>query len=182
MLLRRTATGPSPIGLIEAKEHLRVDSTDEDSVIAMMLESAVAMVGDMAGRALTSETCVLACQSIVGDLVLPKSPVTDVTGISYYNASDVLQTASLSEYYVFSSDDRATVRPKSGVWPSYSTRADAVQVTFTCGYATIPAGLRAAVLLALGDLYAGRGDTEGGKATATIEALVSQHRLDWFAA
>lgn len=182
MLLRRTAAGTTPVSLIEAKAHLRWTNEDEDSTVEGMLLAAVAMVGEMAGRALTSETWVLACDTLSGDLVLPKSPVTGVTSVKYYDAADTIQTATLGDYYVFTSDDYTTVRPKSGAWPIYSTRADALQVTFTAGYTTIPKELRQAVLLAVGDMYMNRGDVGGAGASAAIEALVSLHRLGWIAA
>lgn len=182
MLLRRTAIGASPISLVDAKAHLRWPGEDDDAALERMLFAAVAMVGEMAGRAMTSETWVLSCDAISGDLVLPKSPVTAVTSVKYYDATDTLQTATLSDYYVFTSDDYTTVRPKSRAWPIYSTRADALQVTFTAGYATLPHELRQAVFLALGDMYMNRGDDSAGKSAAAIDALVSLHRLGWVAA
>lgn len=182
MLLRRTAAGTLPIAILDAKEHLRIDGEPDDMVVSGLLSAAVAAVGEMAGRVMSAETWVAAYGDMAGDLTLPKSPVTDVTGISYYTAGDVLTAASLADFYVFADDDKTIIRPKSGAWPIYSTRPDALQVTFTAGYGTLPHELRAAALLKLADLYANRGDGEGGKADMAIEALVNMHRLGWVAA
>jgi uncharacterized phiE125 gp8 family phage protein len=188
MILRKTvAATASPISLLEASDHLRISDEADDALVTATLAAAVAAVGEMAGRVLAAETWAASYPSLSGDLILPKSPVTAVTAIQYYDTSDVLQTATLSDFYVFTSDDFTTVRPKANAaWPQAMTRADAITVTFTAGYATCPYELKAAAMLMLGHLYENREASVVGASVATlpygVDPLVSLHRLGWAAA
>ena len=183
MLLTRTvAPTYSPVSLLDAKEHLRIDADADDRVIERMLSAAVGAIGEMTGRSLAAETWQLGLDGITGDLTLPKSPVTAVSGIAYYDNNNTSQTYSLSNVNVSLSDDRAVISLKSGcAWPVTTRRPDAVNITFTTGYTTLPDELVSAVMLKLGDLYFNRGDAKAGDADYQIECLVSLYRLGWAA-
>ena len=187
MLLTRIA-GPTvfPDLLAAAKEHLREDSTDQDLLISGLIAAAVEMIGAMAGRVLFAETWTLAISGVTGDLVLPKSPVTAVTAISYYDAAGVSQAATVADFYLFKDADVATLRPKPGkAWPVAQDREDAISVSFTAGYAALPGALKAAMLLLIGHLYENRETVVVGMAPAevplAVHELVAVHRLGWVA-
>lgn len=186
MLLRRTsAAGTSPITLAEAKAHLRVDDTTEDTLISALIAASTALVGEMAGRVMAAETWAASYSSIEGDLVLPKSPVTGVSSVTYYDSADTLQTKSNADFYLFQSDDFTSLRPKPNkAWPVTAVREDAITITFTAGYATLPTELRMAVLLCIGHLHEHRSAVDEAMAELPmgVDALVSTQRLGWMAA
>lgn len=187
MFLRRTSgPGTLPIALADAKEHLRVTGSDEDPVITRLIRIACEMVGEMSGRVLASETWEAAYATVCGDLVLPKNPVQAVTGIAYYDPSDVQQAAILADFYVFKDDDRCVIRPKAGKsWPRTIAREDAITVTFTAGYSGVPNALVSAALLTIGHLYEHREAVVAGSAATelplAVQELIAIHRIGWAA-
>jgi len=186
MLLRRTsAAGTSPVTLTEAKAQLRVDDTSEDTLIAALIASSTALVGEMAGRVMAEETWAASWSSIAGDIVLPKSPVKELVSVTYYDSADTLQTMSNSDFYLFRSDDLTSLRPKPNKsWPVTAAREDAITITFTAGYTTLPTELRMAVLLCIGHLFEHRSavDEAMSELPMGVDALVSTQRLGWMAA
>jgi uncharacterized phiE125 gp8 family phage protein len=188
MLLRRTvAATVLPVTLGDALDQLRTDGTSDGAYIQALIASACDLIGEMTGRVLGIETWVASCASVSGDFNLPKSPVLAVSSITYFDANDVQQPAIVGDFYLFASDDRSVLRPKSGKsWPSTITREDAVSITFTAGYEVLPPALRAAILLMVGHLYENReAVVADGKPEALpmgVEQLVGTYRLGWVAA
>lgn len=184
MLLKRTSALASPIPLADARQHLRVTGADEDMLIAQLLAASIGAISERTGRSLSAETWALSLPNASGDIDLPYPPVQSITSITYFDASDQAQSATLSDFYLFSGDDRATLRPKSGkAWPSTSTREDAITITYVAGYTNIPAPLRAAVLLNLAHLFENREAVAVGLSVAefplSVESLVNLYRRGW---
>jgi uncharacterized phiE125 gp8 family phage protein len=98
----------------------------------------------------------------VNGIVLPFSPVSSITAITYYDGANSLQTFSSGSYYYNIYDEPVTILPVDG-WPeSYDDRADAVRVEFVTGYTSpdaCPDALKHAVKLLLSDMYANRTNT-----------------------
>lgn len=187
MLLKRTSAAASPVSLLDAREHLRVTGSDEDMLIFRLLEASVGAISERVGRSLGAETWAMSLAGASGDINLPYPPVQSVTSIEYFDTGDLPQTAALSDFYLFSGDDRTTLRPKPGkAWPNTATREDAVTITFVAGYNTIPAPLRTAVLLMTGHLFENREAVAVGVSVAElplgVESLVSLYRRGWVAA
>jgi uncharacterized phiE125 gp8 family phage protein len=188
MLLRRITPAASlPIALGEARDHLNEPPVEHDVLIAGFIATACDMIAEMSGRVLAQETWAASWPAISGDLVLPKSPVIGVTSITYYDLTDTLQTANLADFYVFQDQDRSIVRPKARkLWPTGIIREDAITVTFTAGYASVPPALRTAAMMLIGHLYDNREAVVTGTITATlplaVEEMVGLHRVGWIAA
>lgn len=187
MLLRRTvAAATCPVGLAEAKAHVRVTHDAEDAVILGLVAQACDLVGEMAGRVLQAETWTLADAGFSGRVRLPKSPVSALVSVQYRDDAGVLQAQSIGDFLLYQDDDWSWVEPAAGKsWPAVQTRADGTVITFTAGYTVLPAGLRGAVLLTVGHLFEHRESVAPG-AMATlplgVDALVGVHRLGWVGA
>ena len=188
MLLRRTVAAASlPVTLAEAKVQVRETENDEDALIGALLAAAVAAVCARSGRVLATETWAVSVPGVSGDLVLPKSPVQGVVSIGYFDAADAAAMAVVGDFYLFTDDDRAYLRPKTGkAWPITSTRDDALTVTFTAGYAVIPAALRVAVLMLTAHWFTNREAVAvAGQPVEMpdgVAALIGQERIGWAAA
>ena len=104
MLLSRVATGPQPVTVEMALDHLR---QPEDSLgyVQALLSASTALIGEKAGRVLTAETWDLSVASASGDIVLPKSPVQSITSISYFDAAGAVQSTTVSDFYLFKDTD-----------------------------------------------------------------------------
>lgn len=164
-LVQIAQSGAEPVSLQEAKAHLRVDGADEDAYIDALIGAARQHVENTTNRAVveTQFRLELAGWPVCGVLTLPRPPLKTLTAIQYLDDAGALQTLASDRYLVSAPSGpcapRATVRPAYGVsWPSTRAQANAVQVSFTAGYAAAacPKPLRAAVLMLVAHFYESR--------------------------
>lgn len=189
-----TAAGHEPIDLAEAKLYLRVDHDYEDVLIESLITAARVWVEIYTRRALCHETWDLRYQDFPQPwqpLIVPRAPLSSVTSITYLDVDGASQTWESSNYAV-----RTLAGPTAGRgwiettsvtdYPALSSEAAyPVTVRIVAGYshtgAQVPQGLKAAIYLLLGDLYASRQETITGtissKAQTTVERLIGPYRL-----
>lgn len=176
-----------PLTLSEVKAHLRVDHSDEDTSIQIYVEAATAYVdgySGILGRALVTQTWRQdACSWPTDRLRLPLAPVQSITSIQYYDANNVLQTLSAGNYSLLED-----ARSPYAAWlstaslPSVYDREDAIRVTFVAGYgaaSAVPAAIRAALLLMVGDLHENRESVVVGQTvneTPAVKSLLAPFR------
>lgn len=158
----RVVTPPAcePISLQEAKDHLRVDSTADDALIEALISAARQSIdGPLGtlGRCLITQTLELTLPEFPTEIVLPCPPLIAVTSVEY-------RTGGSPEYdpltsYQVSRSEPARIKPASSEsWPTaVEDTYDAVKVTYTAGYGAhpgaIPAPIRAALLIMVGEMY-----------------------------
>lgn len=159
MLTRVTAPAGYPVTLAEAKAHLRVSFSDDDTLIEAYIGAATTAVEQKVGRPLMTQTLRVAERAPEGSVKL-RAPLQAITAINYYDPQNVLQTATVSDYLLIADDDSAEIIPGPGVnFPALYPRDDAFRVTFTAGYGTaaqVPVALKQAILLLVGHLYENR--------------------------
>jgi len=153
----------------EVANYLRVDASDPaiSGEMSMLISLSTDEVQRMTGRALVATTFKLVAddwptrdtaysgifsgQEYVRTVELPRSPLISVTSVQYYDEAGVLQTLDPAQYVVSNSFEPGLVYLQHEyTWPSLARRPDAVQVTFTAGYASAaatPAALKQAMLL-----------------------------------
>jgi uncharacterized phiE125 gp8 family phage protein len=152
MALKLITAGSQAVSVDDAKAHLRVSGTDEDALITALAQAAQAHVEQVLGAPLTSETWE---QSLDGfpcaAISLLKHPVTAVASVKY-DVQGVEATLDPANYTVDLPGGRVWSRL---AWPKADAVAS-VRVRFTAGYSALPAPLKAAILLIVGDLYANR--------------------------
>ncbi|MDW3204574.1 MAG: hypothetical protein R8L07_03445 [Alphaproteobacteria bacterium] len=185
-------------------DHLRVETSGspaepEDKALIDVYREAATSVLDGAdgilGRALITQTWQMKLPSFPCKLdpihrdrriVLPLPPLQSVTSITYFDSAGDEQTLATSVYSVLTRGmEKGAIVPAYGQsWPATRARADAVTVTFVAGYGNssddIPAAIRAAALLLIGDLYEGRTETEVGitvQPTGAVQRLLMPHRI-----
>jgi uncharacterized phiE125 gp8 family phage protein len=158
-----TAPTAACITLAEAKLHLRVDGTDEDTLITALIDAATQDAEHLMQRAVMPQTWALEVPAFpAGEPIsLPRPVVSAITHIKYLAAADgVLTTLDPSAYRLIASDYIATVVPAYGAaWPSVRAEPDGLRVTFVAGWpdaAAVPAVVKAWIKLRLGALYAVR--------------------------
>lgn len=189
-----TATSHEPIDLTEAKTFLRVDHSTEDTFIESMITAARLWVETYTRRTLCHETWDLRYRNFPQPtlpLIIPRAPVSSVTSITYLDGDGASHTWDAANYAL-----RTLAGPTAGRgwievtpstdYPALSTEAEyPVTVRVVSGYGanafSVPAGIKAAVYLLLGDLYASRQETVTGtitsKAQTTVEKLLGPYRL-----
>lgn len=152
-----------PVTLEEAKAHLRVDGNDEDALIGALISTAASYLdgwGGILGRAIVTQTWGETFDGFPHGVVLRLrlAPVQSVAFVKYRDSANVEQTLATSVYEgPFSDDLGAYVALRENqVWPGTYERRDAVSIQYVCGYTTVPAQIKQAMLLMIGDWYANR--------------------------
>lgn len=180
-----TAPASSPVTLVEAKSHLRVDHTDEDTLIQSLIDAAMSHLdgySGIMGRALITQTWRQDFDAFYPKMRLRPGNLLGITSITYYDNDNVSQTLSASIYDAFTDEVGPYVeQDPDESWPSTYTRPDAVRVTWTAGYgaaaANVPAAIRAAMLLAIGHVYEKRETTIEDAFGGACHFLLAPHIL-----
>lgn len=182
-LVRVTAPASEPVTLAEAQSWLRVDSNDDSTEIETLIQVAREMVENATGRALISQTWKLSLSQWpeTRTIDLPTTPLVSVETVKYYPADGGAQaTLASSKYHVVTGTEPGRVVLKANeLWPDEDDRPDAVEVSFTSGWANaaaVPATLRHAMLFTLTHLYENRATVSAGTTTEIPFAL--KHLLE----
>jgi uncharacterized phiE125 gp8 family phage protein len=158
-------TGPvnDPVTLQEVKEHIRVDSNDEDARIVDFIDAAIQRLDGRDGAlgcCLITQTWTLKLDRFASDIAIPLPPCQSIDSITYVDPDGVTRTLASTEYQVFGlgTAEGATVRPAYGnSWPSIRHLPEAVSITFTAGFGDnatdIPEPIRTAIKMRVGHLY-----------------------------
>lgn len=171
-----TAPASEPVTLSEAKRHANVVASDDDTYITNLIVAARELVEQDTSRALINQTWEIELDDWWTDaLELPRQPLASVTSVKYYDANDVLQTVTATNYHV------DTRREPGVIWwdedytlPTLSDRPNPVLVTYVAGYgsaaSSVPARAKQAILLLVGHWYRNR-ETE---VVGTIATEIAQ--------
>jgi uncharacterized phiE125 gp8 family phage protein len=184
------APAAEPVSRAEAKLHLRVDVTTDDTLIDSLIQAAREYVENHTGRSFVRRTLRADLSYFHSQIRLPHKPIISISGIQYYNTdSPSVLTTLGAEYY---SLNRDVVSLNYGyAWPAVYPRLDAVKITYLAGYApssspevlaeNVPAAIKSAMLLTIGDLYENR---EGQiiypgamQTNPTVMRLLDQYRV-----
>lgn len=165
----------------DAKEHLRVDHSGEDDLIAAYCAAAQAHVEAMTGLRLSAQTVTIRTYEWADLAHLPIAPVSDVTSVAYVDSAGTPATVDDATYELRLEGLEPGIALLHGeAWPS-SRPGSLVTVTCEVGYADVPPPISAALRLIVGDLYANRETTgaDGARVemTPTVEALLSNYRI-----
>jgi uncharacterized phiE125 gp8 family phage protein len=180
--VRTVAPSAELISLDEAKLHLHVDHSDDDTLIGSLVAAATKHLDGYQGilqRALCTQTWKIETDTFADPLRLPVGDLLSLTSVKYYDGLNVQQTLSASVYGVYSDAIGPFVSLKANqVWPVVYDRRDAIEIIWTAGFGTtanqVPQPIRQAVLLMVGHWYAHR---EAVSETALAEVPMSAKHL-----
>lgn len=178
-----------PVTLDEAKAHLRVDGSDDDTYITMLIKVARQVCEAYSGRSfITQDREVKLDRFPCGRFIsLPYGPIQEVTDFTYIDSNgDVIPMTENTDYRV---DLRSGI-PRleyvtswpNPLWPTGSTEFNSVTIAYTAGYANddhdpVPEVIKQAMLMTIGSLYENRQDEVVGAAGHLIN-WTSQALLD----
>ena len=187
-----TAPAEEPITTAEAKAHLRVDISDDNTLIDSLITSARLYVQTDTRRALVTQTWELVLDEFPSDnfIELPLPPLASVTSIKYTDYEDTETTFSSDDYYV----DTDSVVGKvvlgyNKTWPSDILKTvGAVKIRYVTGYGDaddVPAAIKQVILFMVAHWYETREPVVVGTIAANIpitaSAILAQYRVTNYA-
>lgn len=171
------AAAADPFTLNEAKNHARIDHTDDDALVDRLINQAVGFIEGPNGYAISlrEQAYKMYMEAFPSEIDIPLHPVKSVDSITYELSGT--QTFSSTLYEVDAICGR--VRLLSGEsWPSIDTVYNPITVNFTVGYDTLPEELKGAVYMLVAHWY----DHPEAAAGSMLEipfgvsAILEQHR------
>lgn len=189
-----TTTSRTVAGVIstaDAKAHLRVDHSDEDSLIDRLVLASIEAIESKIGASMVPQTLTLVVPrfpTTCGHFALPGSPVRSITSITYVDSDGTNQVVAGSLYVTDGNAHPGRVYladRDSSPWPTdLAARDDAVRIIYEAGPATVNDvndALIAAALLMIGHLYENRQAVVTGTIATelpeAVDALIARHKI-----
>lgn len=185
-----TAPAAEPITTAEVKAQMRIEHSDDDTLIERLVDTAINFVdvtGSL-GKAMITQTWGEWFPPNPGVVSLALGPVQSVSAIKYYDTDNAIQTATLSDFYVLGPSSNTTIKPKAGKsWPTTFTRDDAIKVEYVIGYGNaasdVPDSVRHALMMLVAHLYENR-ELSADRAMAEVpfgfDAMIDRERASWY--
>jgi len=178
----QTAETAFAITSAEVKSWLRIDGSDDDTVISTLLKASHNWAKRYTGRSLTTQTLKMSIDSVydtdiplqegnyIGidqditrrSILLPQSPVASISSVKYYDDADTESTFASSKYYVDNHGIPARLVLRQGEsYPTGLRVANALEITYVAGYggaSDVPDDIKHACLIYTAWLFEHRGD------------------------
>jgi len=177
-----TPPAAEPVSLTEMKEHLRITSSDEDSLITNLIVVAREHAEAWLSRCLITQDVSLWLNAWPQIHVsLPVGPALTLSSISTFDADDAETAEDISAFYLQPGLAPRLFR-KGTAWPSAGRVADGVKITYSVGFgpsaADVPPAIRHGILLMGAYMMRNRGDAhDKAMALSGAERLWRPYRV-----
>jgi uncharacterized phiE125 gp8 family phage protein len=176
-------SGPAvePITLSEAKAHLRVDTSGEDSLIQSLIMASRLHIEAALDLALITQTW--RHQRDIWPpsrvLILPQRPIQRITAVTLHDDEETSRTLDVDSFVLdgYANPARLVWRGHGAV-PAAGMIANGIEIDFVAGHgdapSDVPQPIRQAILLLIAHWYEHREPVEIGATATTIPAGVSE--------
>lgn len=167
MALRRTIDAATePITTAEAKAHLRVTSSTDDSFIDGLVKVCRMVAENELRRSLITQTWMKTLDEFPDAIELHYPQIIAVSSVKYYDTAGIQQTLDPSQYSLDYQSEPGWIVPAYNVaWPDTLQAINSVEVIYTAGYGAasdVPQAIKQWILLQVGHLYENREATMPG--------------------
>jgi uncharacterized phiE125 gp8 family phage protein len=154
-----------PITLAQVKDWLKIDVTDEDTLLTTLITVARQLCENYTGVSFVQRKVIAIVNNSLGSIMLPYGPVAEVTEVQDENG-EVLTT----DYYTIEGVEFKRLKlPKD----SY------VRVEYNAGYTVLPQHFKTSLLTQVAYLYEHRGDEYAGQFSPMALQLLKPYRRVW---
>jgi len=175
-------SGPAvePVTLAEAKAHLRIDGSAEDTLISSLIITSRLHIEAALGLALITQSWSYFIDAWPAGPTqpLPLRPVQAIAAVRLYAADESLTTVAPDTYLLDGAATPTRLVRKATVWPRPSRAANGIEIAFVAGYgaaaANVPAPIRQSVLLLIAHWYEHREPVEIGSSRVSVPPMVSE--------
>jgi uncharacterized phiE125 gp8 family phage protein len=169
-----------PVSVADVKNMQRVDHSEDDQDIDLLISSARRKCEDFLGRSLVTQTwqVTLDCWPLSKLVKLPMPKLQSVSSIIYLDTNGTMQTLDSSNYQVVTTGNIGRIK-FIGTYPDLQDeRIDRVIIEFISGFGdgatNIPEDIRAAIKLMVAFLY--ESDAEDMPIPRSIGYLLESHK------
>ena len=151
-----------PITLAEAKEHLRVDFSDEDDYITALITTARKYCESYTNRVFITQTWRQNIDYFPRVIQLKVNPIISLTSLKYYDTAENQQTITDNSNNFqkdFNSDVGSLHEGLVNAFPSVGDTINPIEIITVCGYgaaADVPMNIKHAMKIMVSHLYENR--------------------------
>lgn len=181
-----TPPATEPVTLAEAKDHLRLETSDDDAYVTTCIQAARQYAEEVCWRGFVTQTREAVLDGFPSgcEVELPGGNLGAIASVSYADAAGVLQTMDAGRYEADTISTPGRLLLAYGQsWPSARHQWDAVRIRYTVGWevADVPAPIKQALLLLASHFYEIRTPevigAPVGKVAFAVDALLAPYRL-----
>jgi uncharacterized phiE125 gp8 family phage protein len=183
-----TAAASEPITLSEAKNFLRVDHSDDDTLISALITASRQMCEEYTRRILVTTTIdeyfdkfpMNRWENLSNLIYLSRGPVASITSVKYVDEIGSEVTITSDQYIIDTISEPARIQSTAG-WFAAAGVVNQVIVRYVVGtdVSSIPKPLIQGMMLVISDLYDQRNDRVKALPTAS-EYLWNPYRIFTF--
>jgi|9_EtaG_2_1085328.scaffolds.fasta_scaffold00083_14 uncharacterized phiE125 gp8 family phage protein len=161
----------------EAKKHLRVSTSSDDTYIESLLHAAQQEFERYCNVSVIQKTFYQYCDTWCDTTQLYNSPAANsgalnVDAITYYNLNNVITTWNATNYLVDGASAPARVSLNVDKdYPDIADRKNAIIIQYTSGFkkaGSVPQGIKQAILILVGQWYENRQEAIVGRSVGSI--------------
>lgn len=149
-----------PVSVQALKNQLRIDSDEENDLLARYIAAARDYAEHITGNKIISQQWQIAFDSFAESLEFPLRPLVSVESIQYVDENGATQTLDGAVYTVDDFGFRGCINlAYNQDWPETRAQSNAVLVNATFGNKQPPERIKQAILLVAASWYENREDT-----------------------
>jgi len=151
-----------PITTAEAKAHLRVDFSDEDTYIDTLISSARGICESYCNRVFITQTWRQNEDYFSNPIKMQVNPIISLTSLKYYDADESQQTITdlpANFQKDFNSDVGKIYEGLTNAFPTIGDTVNPIEIITVCGYgaaSAVPMEIKHAIKLMVSHLYENR--------------------------
>lgn len=193
----RVVTPPAaePLTLVDVKAQCRIDYTDEDTLLSGYITAARETIERETSRALLTQTFELGLDDFPerSDRIrIPRGQLQSIVSVTYVDTALTSYTMTQGTDFLVNqyAEPAEVVLPFNHVWPQLVLSSSApVVIQFTAGWAdaaSVPQGIKQAMLMLIADWYENREDVYVGRSAAAVsvpngvDRLLANYRLRYY--
>lgn len=162
-----TTTFTNVVSLADAKAHLRVEDSTDDTLITSLISTAGEIVEEYTGTYLSSCSFIYYADRFSSVMKIHVGPGVRINEVEYIKDDGTTNTWASSNYHVDLLSYPMRVQFED-LPTGVDDRVHAVRIKGDAGYTTVPSALKSAMLLIIGHLYEHRKDVLVGIQSAPL--------------